>query len=257
VIDVQKKWLCCWAFQSRRRRSRKNGQRGSYADNRSESRPRGLRFSSGFFFIGRGLGFFSSGSRAACSPGAGFRGTGSVRACLHEALCALQVVFEFIPTVHGLQSAQLMLGRGPRRVAGGRQSYRLCPSFDLTIEFLQPVVHLAASRAFQPAGHLHTPLLENRPERSWEILSRERIGFEQQDFAGSQENIPFGERLRGFQTPNSRGSNLCGEFRGRVGPEAGKCNRAFRQSGRIQAVAIRGFSDSREDCKSNRRKSTP
>lgn len=56
------------------------------------------------------------------------------------------------------------------------------------------------------------------------------------------ENIPFGERLRGFQTPNSRGSNLCGEFRGRVGPEAGKCNRAFASLGgfkQLQSVDSR------------------
>jgi transposase-like protein len=50
VIDVQKKWLCCWAFRSRKRRRRENGHRRSYADGRSQSRLRGLRFSS-FFFL--------------------------------------------------------------------------------------------------------------------------------------------------------------------------------------------------------------
>jgi len=50
IIDVQKKGLCCWAFRSRKRRCREIGHWGSYADGRSGSRLRGLRFSS-FFLL--------------------------------------------------------------------------------------------------------------------------------------------------------------------------------------------------------------
>src|SRR3954463_3340392 len=79
VIDVQKKWLCCWAFRSPRRRCRESGHRGSCTDGRSESRLRGLRFSSCFFLQEAGFGCSFSGGRgcAAGSSGACFRGEGN------------------------------------------------------------------------------------------------------------------------------------------------------------------------------------
>src|SRR3982750_3419935 len=79
VIDIQKKVAMLLGLPIAETRCRESGHRGSCTDGRSESRLRGLRFSSRFFLQEAGFGCCFSGGRrcAAGSSGACFRGEGN------------------------------------------------------------------------------------------------------------------------------------------------------------------------------------